>query len=55
MGGYWWWAVDNRHGKKEFDLFGESTKYGKFDPKGLKRNVLSAKKILDFQVRIDGM
>lgn len=47
------WTLDAE--KRELNLFGKSTMYGPFDPKGLKRNVLSAKEMQDYHVRIDGM
>jgi hypothetical protein len=50
-GGFW--RTDNE--KRELDLYGKSTMYGKFDPKGLKKNVLATKEMQGYCVRIDGI
>lgn len=47
------WTMDTE--KKEINLYGKSTMYGKFDPKGLKRNVLTRTEMNGYRVRIDGL
>jgi hypothetical protein len=47
------WTMDTK--KKELNLYGKSTMYGKFDPKCLKKNVLTIKEMQGYHVTINGL